>query len=197
MSRGAFCGKHGYTSVAGPQMGSQLEACTLLSHAAAVLKHHIPNSKLKCEVSVHQLLRLIENAILGIFDSEDCCHAHVPLHAPLFRSRTAAESIDVIVDHPLALSPSVCVSSSSIAERWSRGELSSFPSGRSCDCDDSSPQPCITAPLDVRLNPRARPPQHPAAFGQLCEDESSAWGEQAVRFAGVIKHVQCMEGGLR
>ena len=190
-------GSTGILQWRGPRWAASLKHAPYYLMRLQSSQHHIPNSKLKCEVSVHQLLRTIEDAILGIFDSEDCCHAHVPLHAPLFRSRTAAESIDVIVDHPLALSPSVCVSSSSIAERWSRGELSSFPSGRSCDCDDSSPQPCITAPLDVRLNPRARPPQHPAAFGQLCEDESSAWGEQAVRFAGVIKHVQCMEGGLR
>ena len=47
------------------------------------------------------------------------------------------------------LTVSVCLFFTQIAERWSRGELSSFPSGRSCDCDDSSPQPCITAPLDV------------------------------------------------
>ena len=34
-------------------------------------------------------------------------------------------------------------------------------------------------------------------LAQLCDDGSSAWGEQPVRFAGVIKHVQCLEGGLR
>ena len=104
------------------------------------------DSKLKCEVSVQQLLRLYENAFLRIIDSENCCHAHAPSHTPLSQSRTAAVSLNADIDHPLTLSPLVRVP---FAGRRSRGKLSSFPSGRSCDCDDSSPQPCITAPLDV------------------------------------------------
>ena len=41
------------------------------------------DSKLKCEVSIHQLLRLFENAFLRIIDSEKCCPAHAPSHTPL------------------------------------------------------------------------------------------------------------------
>ena len=69
------------------------------------------NSKLKCEVSIAQLLRLLYNAFLRIIDSENCCHAQVPLHTPLSQSRTAAESVNATVDPPLTLSPSVRVSS--------------------------------------------------------------------------------------
>ena len=62
------------------------------------------DSKLKCEVSIFLLLRLLYNAFLRIIDSENCCHAQVPLHTSLSQSRTAAESVNATVDHPLILS---------------------------------------------------------------------------------------------